>query len=96
MTDQPEKGAAEEAPKPDPEWEAIAQLPAMYVDTWYLTTWRGHMRIALGEQFADLQNQYRLALVLELNDAESLARGILRGIERRRKKDAESDEKGSS
>ena len=66
--------------------EARASIPAVYVDTWGFSSWRGHIRITLGEQLGDT-DKYRYAFLMELPEAERFARHILRIVERRRQKD---------
>ena len=70
----------------DEEKIARSGIPAIYIDTWFLTTWRGHMRITFGETVSKI-DAYRSAIVLELNDAEKLSRQILKMIERRKEKE---------
>jgi hypothetical protein len=65
---------------------AVAAIPAIYVDTWFLTTWREHIRITFGETFSRLDDQYRSAIVMELKDAEQMATSILEMIAKRKAK----------
>ena len=67
--------------------EAVAAVPALYVDTWHIITWRGHLRITFGEELAE-EDSYRTAIVMELGDAEKLASQLKRMIEQRKQKDS--------
>ena len=71
--------------------EARAQIPSTFVDTWTTLTFRGHIRLVLGETFAT-GDQYRAAFVIPLDEAQELAEHIMRVVERRRAKDAATDE----
>lgn len=66
---------------------ARLSLPAVYIDTWGFHSWRGHIRIALGEQAGDTDS-YRFAYVMELDDAETFANQVLRVVQRRKERDA--------
>lgn len=70
------------------EREAALALPAVYVDTWFLSTWRGHIRITFGEATRSGADRYRFAMVLEQQDAQVLAKQIQRMLDRREEKDA--------
>jgi len=61
---------------------ASSAIPAFYVDTWYLNTWKDHIRITFGETLD--QNHYRTAVVLEWDDAERLATHIQEVIAKRK------------
>jgi hypothetical protein len=65
---------------------AMASVPAPFVDSWFLTTWRGHIRIALAENIADA-DYYRAAVVMDLDNARRLATAVLRMVDRRKLKD---------
>jgi hypothetical protein len=70
----------------DPDDEArraVGDIPATYIDTWHLSTWRGHIRLTLGEYIGGA-DRFRTAVVMELKDAERLATAVLRMIERRK------------
>ena|ERR1700722_15640644 len=73
------------------EQREMAGIPAIYVDTWHLYTWTGHMRITFGEIFGDIDS-FRSAVVMEIDDAERLANQILRMIERRRARRRQREE----
>jgi hypothetical protein len=66
--------------------EARGELPAVFVDTWGFVSWRGHLRITVGEEIGDT-DIYRFAFLMELTDAEKFAKHILRVVEKRRSKD---------
>ena len=72
---------------PDRRRDARALLPAVYIDTWSTLIWSGHMRITLGEWLGE-DPSYRGAFIMELDDAERLARHILRRAQRQRERDA--------
>ena len=78
--------------------EAALAIPATYIDTWFLTSWRGHVRIALGEQASeeDRPEYYRAAFVLELRDAEKFAMQVLEMVQIRKTKQAETTKKPES
>jgi hypothetical protein len=52
--------------------EAVSALPATFVDGWFTTTWRDHIRVVLSERMYD-KDQWRFAFVMEWEDAEKLA-----------------------
>jgi hypothetical protein len=52
--------------------EAIARIPATYVDTFTINWWRGNLRITFGE-FLYGKKHYRSAIVIPFSDAEVLA-----------------------
>ena len=68
-----------------PDKLAAHALPAVYVDTWFLSTWTGHVRITLGEEALPGRDQYRYAMVMELDIAERFAEHILEMVGRRKK-----------
>jgi hypothetical protein len=72
--------------------ELRAGLPAIYVDTWATLTWKGHIRIVLGETLYR-HDQYRAAFMMELEDAERFGRHLLRAVERRRARESEEEKK---
>lgn len=87
MAEEPER-APEATPQTDvqetdAEKAARAAIPAVYIDTWFLTTWRGHIRITFGERVSRL-DMYRSAIVMELRDAERLCNHMLEMINERK------------
>ena len=55
-----------------PDRKAAFLLPATFVDTWFLTAWRGHIRITLGEASQpDGRDHYRFAIVFGEEDARN-------------------------
>jgi hypothetical protein len=72
---------------PDPELDAapveVKKLSAQFVDTYFVTFWPGHVRIALGEEL-DGEDYYHMAIVLPTAVVEALAEQIKAAIERRR------------
>jgi hypothetical protein len=66
--------------------DATAVIPSTFIDTWYLSTWNGHIRITFGEQIGD-DDYYRAAIVMELKEAEGLATHMIEAIAKRRAKD---------
>jgi hypothetical protein len=87
MSDNPRDAAAlaKEAAR-ERRRDARAAVPALFVDTWATLTWRGHIRIALGEWIRD-DPYYRGAYVMELEEAEKLANFILQEVKERQQKD---------
>ena len=71
--------------------EAASQLPAVYVDGWFTTTWEGHMRIAVSERTYD-EDRYRFAFIMELDDVEKFAQHLLGEVTKRRKREEEEEE----
>ena len=67
--------------------EARAALPAVFIDTWAFLSWRGHVRISLGEEVGE-SDQYRFAFLMELDQAEQFAHHVLRIVARRRENEA--------
>jgi enterochelin esterase-like enzyme len=62
---------------------SAVELPALYCDAFWTTSWTGHVRIAFGE-YLD-QPRYRTAIVMPLDEAEALANYILRLVEREKR-----------
>ena len=93
MSDTPDGGAADRDTQEERELDQIDEkiarsgIPAIYIDTWFLTTWRGHMRITFGETVSHI-DAYRSAIVLELRDAEKLAKQMLEMVARRKARTA--------
>jgi hypothetical protein len=79
------KAAAEEKAARD---RAIAAVPALFIDTWHTLTFEGHVRVTFGEMYGETDN-FRTAIVLDLDDAESLGQQLLRVVKRRRARDKE-------
>jgi hypothetical protein len=75
----------EDSPRPPP-----GELPATYIDTWHVSTWKGHMRVTFGEEIGHVR-YLRSAIVLTLDDAEMLGRMMLDMAGKRRKKEQETD-----
>jgi len=67
---------------------SIAAIPGLYVDTWSMYSWKGHVRVTFGEIFHDTDN-FRTAIVMDVDDAILLARRMLRMAERRKARDLE-------
>jgi hypothetical protein len=70
----------------DIERELRATLPAIFIDTWSTLTWRGHVRISIGERLYK-RDVYRSAFVMDLEDAEDFAEHLLKVIRRRRQRE---------
>lgn len=68
--------------------QSIASIPAIFIDTWHTLTFAGHVRLTFGEIYGDTNN-YRTAIVLDLDDGEALARHLLRVVQRRKARDKE-------
>jgi hypothetical protein len=73
-----------EADQPDSEPDADARntfdLPALFCDAFFVTSWPGHVRISLGEYFD--RPYYRTAVVLSLDDALELSKALAKTIAR--------------
>jgi len=67
--------------------EDIKRLAATYVDAFWVSSWPGHIRLTLGESFADGGNRFHTAVVLPTADAEILANVILRRIKRQKEEE---------
>jgi len=67
---------------------AIASVPALFIDTWSVVTFTGHARITFGEIYGNTDN-FRTAIVVDLDDAESLGRQLIRSAQRRKLRDEE-------
>jgi len=67
--------------------ESRADIAAYFIDTWAISTWRGHVRVWLGEELYDV-DAYRAAFVMEADDAEKFANHLLRLVAARKAKDA--------
>lgn len=79
----PEANPQTDVQETDAERAARAAIPAVYIDTWFLTTWKDHIRITFGERVSRLDT-YRSAIVMELRDAERLCEHISEMIVRRK------------
>jgi hypothetical protein len=69
----------------DSTFEAASKVPALYTDAYYLNYWTGHIRIALGEALGG-KSHYRTAVVLPIEDAESLAADLTAMVKELREK----------
>jgi hypothetical protein len=49
---------------------SVAAVSGLYIDTWFLSTWREHIRVTFGETVGGLDT-YRTAIVLELRMQKS-------------------------
>jgi hypothetical protein len=89
MTDDitPEKTAAELDEEAARDQE-IGAIPGLYIDTWSMYSWKGHIRVTFGEIFHDTDN-FRTAIVMNIDDAVIFARRMLRMAERRKARDLE-------
>lgn len=79
----PEANPQADVEETDEERAERAAIPAIYIDTWFLTTWKGHIRITFGERVSRLDT-YRSAIVMEMRDAERLCEHILEMINERK------------
>ena len=66
---------------------ARAELPATYIDTWSTLIWKDHIRITLGEWIVD-DPSYRVAYVMELDDAKRFAEHLLKRVQRQHERDS--------
>ena len=65
-----EKEAEEAGP------EGIAEVSAIYSDTYYLNIWPTYFRITFGESFEE-KVYYRQAVAMPIDQAEALAKDVL-------------------
>ena len=94
---------AKEPPAPEPadetaitpaDREAAFSVSATYVDTWLISTWQGHVRIALGEQSRNPgADKYRFAILMEDRDAENLLRELREALDQSKIRYEQSDPK---
>lgn len=56
----------------DRQEHAAYGIAALYADAYFLNSWKGHIRIAFGEYLGGVV-RHRTAVVLEVEDAESLS-----------------------
>ena len=63
----------EDAPKEEQLQAAL--LPATFIDSFWLTIWQGHIRFTFGENLVG-KTWYRSGIVMEIEDAEALAKDI--------------------
>jgi hypothetical protein len=90
MSDDPKPASeAEENAAREARREARAAISAIYVDTWAVLTWSGHVRFVLGESVGD-DDHYRAAFVMEVEDAEGFANHLLQIVKRRKAKDSKA------
>jgi hypothetical protein len=78
------------APITDAEKDAAFAPPATYVDTWFLSTWTGHVRIAVGEvsRREKAPDLYRLAFVMERDDARRFIEELTEALDMLEKREA--------
>jgi hypothetical protein len=95
MADEPNKTlrpevaeAIEKATEKEAKDRAIAAIPALFIDTWHTLAFAGHVRLTLGEIYGKTDN-FRTAIVLDLDDAEALGEQLIRVARRRRRRDLE-------
>ena len=87
MSDDPEQAEhVEKKPSHVARQRARAAIPAVYVDTWSAVSWKGHVRIVLGE-WVYREPNYRAAFLMELTDAKRLAEYLLDIVEERQKEE---------
>ena len=67
---------------------AVGAIPGLYIDTWTMYSWKGHVRVTFGEVYHDTDN-FRTAIVMNTDDAVIFARRLLRMAERRKARDLE-------
>jgi hypothetical protein len=69
--------------------ESSVQRVGLYCDAFHLVTWRGHVRISLGEYFD--RAYYRTAVVMPLEDARSLANNLLEEVKKQEERDLKGE-----
>jgi hypothetical protein len=75
--------------------EEVSALPATFIDGWFTTTWRGHIRIVISEKMYDI-DRWRYAFILEWDDAEKFAAHILKAIADWKSHNKDDEENGDS
>jgi hypothetical protein len=73
----------EDEDKPDAPPQQVKDLHAVYVDGYFITIWRGHVRLAFGEEVGG-DTLYRMACVMPIETVESLMTQLRGLIDRRR------------
>jgi hypothetical protein len=73
-----------EGQKTNREADPADELPGLYTDAYTLFWWAGRIRIAFAE-YLNEEMHYRTAIVMPVEDAESLAKDILDAVEKARK-----------
>jgi hypothetical protein len=63
----------------------MASLPATYVDGYTVSWWSGGIRISFAE-YLHRERHYRVAVMMDLDDAEDLAKTLLRSVEKARER----------
>jgi hypothetical protein len=66
------------------------QLTAIYVDSYWITIWSGHIRITFGEVFGD-KTEFRSAVVIPLDVVESLTKDIVELVNKQIAEDKEEE-----
>ncbi len=69
-------------------YRTIGSVPGIFVDTWHLVSFKGHIRVTFGEVLGNIDN-FRSAIVLDLDDAEVFARQLHRMARQRKVRDEE-------
>jgi hypothetical protein len=81
------------APKPEDKPQEITtpedakRLPSTYIDTYFISTWPGHVRMVFGEGVGD-EAFYRLAVVLPLEIVEDLIETLTKMVKAEKERDA--------
>ena len=61
-------------------------LPSVWIDTWSTLTFKGHVRVSLGEEFAE-GAFYRSAFIMDLDQAEAFALHLYGAVQKRKAKE---------
>jgi hypothetical protein len=72
-------------------------IPGVYIDRFWITYWKGHIRLMLGETANHGGDYWRFAAVLEESDVKVLIRrlrGILKDLEEYKKPEPEEPTDG--
>ena len=56
--------------------EGVADISAIYCDTYYINVWTDYLRMTFGESFEE-KTYYRQAVAMPIGQAEALANDIL-------------------
>ena len=91
MSDDPDEAEPiEKKPSYAARRKARGAIPAVYVDTWSALSWKGHVRIVLGE-WVYREPNYRAAFLMELADAKRLAEYLVEIVDERQKEEQKSE-----
>ena len=76
------KPEEEDDPKEAAREHAIYSLTTVYADIYTLSWWKGHIRIAFGEESVSENEYWRSAVVMQSRDVKRLIKSLQRALER--------------